>query len=82
MPPPPGSRLGADVRIFRVGSTRAVLTKMSTAGLMVIVTMSLTIRKRYSRCRGSDSFGTQKKPATVSGRLEFYAIAVSCRRWS
>jgi hypothetical protein len=52
--------LGADVRIFRVGSTRAVLTKMSTAGLMVIVTMSLTIRKRYSRCRGSDSFGAQK----------------------
>jgi hypothetical protein len=34
--------LGAEVRIFRVGSTFAVLTKMSTAGLIVMVTISLT----------------------------------------
>jgi hypothetical protein len=45
--------LGAEARILRVGSTREVLTKISTAGLMVIVTMSLTVRKRYSVCCGS-----------------------------
>jgi hypothetical protein len=66
MPPPPGSRLGAEVRILRVGSIFAVLTKMSTAGLMVIVTMSLTVRKRYSRCCGSDSSRRMKK----AGRSE------------
>jgi hypothetical protein len=42
MPPPPGSRFGAEQRIFAVDSTRATLTKMSTAGLIVSVTMSGT----------------------------------------
>src|SRR5690349_14635910 len=43
MPPPPGSRLGAEQRSFDVGSTRATLTKMSIAGLIVRVTMSGTL---------------------------------------
>src|SRR3569623_2007851 len=42
MPPPPGSRFGAEARIFAVGSTRATMTKMSTAGLIVSVTISGT----------------------------------------
>jgi hypothetical protein len=60
MPPPPGSRLGAEQRIFLVGSTRSTLTKMSTAGLIVIVAMSGIVAE-------SAAFGSRLRAEFHSG---------------
>src|SRR4051794_40382194 len=75
MPPPPGSRFGAEQRILLVGSTRVVLTKMSTAGLMVMVTMSLTAGKRLHANPSSDNPGAGRKQNRPRERGRFELIA-------
>jgi hypothetical protein len=82
IPPPPGSRFGAEQRNFLVGSTRETFTKMSIAGLIVIVAMSgISVTSvgsgqvtRVTYCRNQafariKSFSVHVKPA-MCGKIE------------
>src|SRR5689334_5889271 len=75
MPPPPGSRFGGEQRSFDVGSTRATLTNISTAGLIVRVTISGTLSR-------SEAGSAGKRAERLGNSFRLLALRVDCLRAS